>query len=179
MKKKLNQRNIYRHNYDSDLPAGDNDDVPFIQAIWSHQIKATPARIRILAALSKEPLPISADDIITVLNDKSDSQTISRTVNKATIYRTLLILTRIGLVNKTEIGGTEARYEISFGRSHHHHATCTSCGLIEDVNMRDDQEFNAVALHSSRGFKSIQNHSLEFFGTCKKCDHNNAYHSKS
>ena len=160
MKIPSNPRNIDRHNYDSDMPAGDREDALFIQAIWSRHLKATPARIKMLELLSNEPLPITADRICELLKDSS---------NKATTYRSLFVLTKGGLVNKVEIEDRQAHYEIAFGRRHHHHAQCISCGLIEDVEISDDQELNVAALNSLRRFKSIQSHSLEFFGLCKKC----------
>jgi len=134
------------------------DDLRFL--LWGHQVKATPARIELLDLLREEPKPIPASAIA----DKLKSSV-------ATTYRVLERLVKAALVGKIDAGGTEALYEISFGRKHHHHAICTECGTMEDVYLEEKSlGLDKLAYKSIKNFAGINTHSLEFFGICTDCD---------
>ena len=133
----------------------------FRYLIWGHKIKATPARIDVLRALSTEANPVSA----AVLHQKSGNA-----YDQTTIYRALEVLAKAGIVDKISLTGDRALYEISYGRAHHHHAVCTYCGDIEDVKGCEERNLNDSARAGLKRFKRLESHSLEFFGVCRKCD---------
>jgi Fur family ferric uptake transcriptional regulator len=88
-------------------------------------------------------------------------------VSRATVYNTLEILQAAGLVSKYRFAEKSSRYEGAFGRPHHHHMVCLSCGeIIEFVNEKLERIQEEVS--SSRGFTG-QSYSLQIFGTCAKC----------
>jgi Fur family ferric uptake transcriptional regulator len=130
--------------------------------LWMHNLKATKSRLNLFELLSNEKEPLSANEIHIRLGSKGAL---------ATTYRTLDHLCSTGLVSKVQHQNkTHALYEIRFGREHHHHAICLSCGDMEDVSGCDAQYLNASARAHLKKFKSIQSHSLEFFGLCRKCE---------
>jgi len=138
--------------------------------IWGCQLRATPARVNILKALSDAPKPLSINDILKKLKK-------SRAANDfATVYRTVEKFAESGLVDRISlgvgggVGGGKSLYEMSLGRKHHHHAVCTSCGAIEDVTACKPKELNDLARRGLKKFRHIQSHSLEFFGLCRKCE---------
>ena len=53
-------------------------------------------------------------------------------VGLTTIYRTLEVLTQMGLIFKFDFGDKRARYELFEGTNveHHHHLVCTGCKRI-------------------------------------------------
>ncbi len=130
--------------------------------LWRCELKATKPRLELVESLFKEKKPLSSADIHKKIKGKSD---------RATTYRTLEQLYKAGGVTKM-LDARDGRtlYEIRYGRPHHHHAVCVSCGLIEDVLNCDAKDFDVSACEHLKNFKSIQSHSLEFFGLCGKCD---------
>ncbi|HVU06603.1 MAG TPA: transcriptional repressor [Candidatus Paceibacterota bacterium] len=125
--------------------------------IYTAKRKVTKARIHILTALSHFDRPVSIKEL-------------RRSVQKhdtATLYRTLETLLKAKLVRKIDIGSTEALYETNIGRPHHHHITCTACGAMESVDACAPMpSANSLAM---KRFAEITDHTLEFFGICKRC----------
>jgi Fur family transcriptional regulator, ferric uptake regulator len=84
-------------------------------------------------------------------------------VGMVTVYRTLGLLSGLGLVRRLDLGDGP-RYELA--EDHHHHLICEGCGEIT--------EFERCAL-DLRGFPDIGDefqvsaHSLEVYGTCSDC----------
>ncbi|MFQ6040963.1 MAG: transcriptional repressor [Candidatus Poribacteria bacterium] len=71
---------------------------------------------------------LSADDLAIQLRKEG------RRVSRSTIYRTLAILERLGLVNKLDVGDGQSRYEFIQTGKHHHHLICIKCGKAIDVS---------------------------------------------
>jgi Fur family ferric uptake transcriptional regulator len=128
----------------------------FTELLRTAGLKATTARISICEALSHERYPVS----ISALAKKVSSP------NQSTLYRTLKNLVSKELVREIIADKKEARYEIAFGRKHHHHITCTGCGTIDDIDVCPP---TLDAKHSSKKFARVTGHTLEFFGICKTC----------
>jgi Fur family ferric uptake transcriptional regulator len=96
-------------------------------------------------------------------------------IGLTTIYRTLDLLTRMGLIHKLAFGDGHNRYEfISDEKSkHHHHLICTSCGKIYNYSEFEDEELALVKKTEERLQKKykflIEDHNIEFLGLCKNC----------
>lgn len=130
------------------------------EQLKKHKLKATPARLRILSVLEETPRPLSIQSVREKLEDLK--------IDQATVYRTLNTFHMLGLVKTVDFQHGHSHYELT-NRPHHHHLVCTNCGAVEDVQgCRVVPEDMQVLKRS--GFASIEDHSLEFFGTCKKCD---------
>ena len=140
----------------------------FRATLWTKHLKATPGRLAILEILDGEKDPLSVEE----LNKKLSSHDLIVALNSVTIYRALNALVKVGLVNKTNAGKAHASYEMAFGKPHHHHITCISCGDMEDVHGCDSKYLIISAREHLKKFKSIQSHSLEFLGLCRKCEDN-------
>ncbi|MBM3845940.1 MAG: transcriptional repressor [Verrucomicrobia bacterium] len=87
----------------------------------------------------------------------------------ATVYRSMHLLCKSGMVRRVEFGKGGRRFELIPERQegHHHHLICTEC---EKVVLLDDCLLDQVAgrIASATGFKEIT-HQLEFFGRCPAC----------
>ena len=84
-------------------------------------------------------------------------------VGVVTIYRTLDLLSELGIVRRMDLGDGP-RYELA--EDHHHHLICESCGDISEL-----EEFpldsDRMSLVSSE-FK-VRSHSVEVYGQCAAC----------
>jgi Fe2+ or Zn2+ uptake regulation protein len=122
--------------------------------------KATPSRLSLLQILAKADHPLSIPDILRQAGGR---------LNQATVYRALESLVEVSIVRRIDMQHTHAHYELAAGAKHHHHLICKHCGKVEDVDTCDVEDIERSVLKKSKSFASIQNHSLEFFGLCKKC----------
>jgi len=141
---------------------------------WHHQFQAhacrwTGPRESILNLLSRASGHLSAKDIYAALYPEYPG------LGLTTIYRTLELLHRLGIVQKVTSGDGQGRYELRSDnpKDHHHHLICTRCGAI--INYRDfvREELELVkkteeALTKKYDF-AIQDHNIEFLGLCAKC----------
>lgn len=104
---------------------------------------------------------LSVDDIERGLNARGMH------VGKATIYRTLDLLTRSGLVKEHDFGEGFKRYEPASGQSHHEHLICLGCGRV--VEFVHDRVERMVALIAEEAQFRHQHHRLEIYGYCEEC----------
>lgn len=114
--------------------------------------KATPQRVEILEALEAEQHQ-SLDDI----RERCPG------VGLVTIYRTLDLLGRLGLVRRLDLGDGP-RYEMA--EDHHHHLICELCGAISEFE-ECPLDIKRLPLQSF-GF-APRSHSLEVYGQCAEC----------
>jgi len=117
----------------------------------------TSQKKEVLQVLKQEPQTVL--EILTALKQKKYS------IDKATIYRILTSFVKLNIVKDIHFGDKEVRYEL-VGDGHHHHLVCESCGDIKDIEVCEEILLKDVQRQTSFQVKS---HSLEFFGTCKKC----------
>ena len=88
-------------------------------------------------------------------------------IGLVTIYRTLEILTKLGLICEVHAGGNCRSYLMRRPAEHHHHLICSDCGTVIDFTDCDLGELEQ-RLSQETGFK-INGHLLEFLGQCQNC----------
>ena len=84
----------------------------------------------------------------------------------STIYRTLDLLLEKGAVSSRPEGAGETSY-VFCTEEHHHHAICTTCGHVDEVDCGAMDQFRA-ALLAQQAF-ALDDHSVEFYGRCARC----------
>jgi Fur family ferric uptake transcriptional regulator len=88
-------------------------------------------------------------------------------VSKATVYNSLELLKECGLVSKYRFVEKVSRYEKAFGKPHHHHLVCLTCGdIIEFVD--DKLERLQEEICREKEFET-QSSSIQVFGVCARC----------
>ncbi len=122
--------------------------------------RLTPQRMMILSAIENSDDHISAEEIYAQVTAKYPN------VNISTVYRTLELLKRLGLVTETDLGGGRVRYHPA-AKGHHHHLVCRQCGAIIDL---DESVLSSVkdVLLREYGFIADLRH-LAIFGRCVNC----------
>lgn len=118
----------------------------------------TKSRLAVLTVLMKNRGPASIDQI----EKKVGSQ-----ANYVTLYRVLKQLVEKGIVYQADFRQGKAFFE--YQTHHHHHVTCSGCGVREEVGSCISETVLKKARIESQKFKVITSHSLEFFGLCTKC----------
>jgi Fur family transcriptional regulator, ferric uptake regulator len=102
-----------------------------------------------------------ADDLFAELARRNSR------VSRATIYRTLELLSEAGLVEKTSFTDNKTYYEYAYGHDHHDHLICKGCGKI--VEFHDDTiEARQENICRKFGFV-IACHSHKIYGFCSDC----------
>ena len=87
-------------------------------------------------------------------------------IGLTSIYRTLNLLVRHGLIQEVHREDGEHRY-LACGVSHHHHAVCTDCGRILDFDACGLETLTRRVARTTR--MAILGHRLELFGQCRDC----------
>jgi len=114
----------------------------------------------VLSAIENSDNHISAEEIYAQIVAQYPN------VNISTVYRTLELLKRLGLVTETDLGEGRVRYH-SAEKGHHHHLVCRECGAIIDL---DESVLSPVkgALLREYGFIADLRH-LAIMGRCVNC----------
>ncbi len=122
--------------------------------------RLTPQRVMVLSAIEDSDDHISAEEIYAQIVAKYPQ------VNISTVYRTLELLKRLGLVTETDLGGGRVRYH-SVEKGHHHHLVCQECGAIIDL---DESVLSSLKDTLLREYKFIADlRHLAVFGCCVNC----------
>lgn len=85
----------------------------------------------------------------------------------ATVYRTLDLLTRLGLARALLLNDNRPRYEINRPGHNHHHLICTGCGKVVEFRRCAFPQIVETIEKETR-FR-IEKHDLEAYGTCAQC----------
>lgn len=133
--------------------------------LQERQHKMTPQRQVVLQIFLDHPGEhLSAEDVHGILRDNKSE------IGLATVYRSLELLSDLGILQKMEFGDGCSRYEVNTtdpAHHHHHHLICTKCGKV--IEFEDDLlEPLEQDIQEKSGFK-ISDHQVKFFGLCKEC----------
>lgn len=119
-----------------------------------------PRRCVIEVLLDSEHNHLSTPEIVEQVLENDSS------IGRMTVYRTLDLFTRLGLIRPVFQGSINARYALMVD-GHHHHIVCQNCGKVihfdecqlDDLARQLEQKYNCL----------IRGHTLEFFGYCAAC----------
>ena len=108
--------------------------------LQARQHKMTPQRQIVLQIFLDHPGEhLSAEDVHGILRDNKSE------IGLATVYRSLELLSELGILQKMEFGDGCSRYEVNTtdpSSHHHHHLICTKCGRVFEFedDLLDDLE---------------------------------------
>ncbi len=124
-------------------------------------LRATAPRLAVLALLQAAGRPLSHLDVTTALA--------GRGFDRATLYRNLMDLTRVGLARRTEFGDRVWRFQ-TLDAAHvadvHPHFVCTTCGEVQCLPSQ------AVAVSArAKGPRALRRGDVEvqLRGVCDRC----------
>ena len=121
--------------------------------------RITPQRLLILDILQHSDRHLSAEEIYEQVRGRFASTDIT------TVYRTLEMLTGIGLLQKMTLGEAHDHYE--WVNEPHYHIVCRHCGRVMPFG---DEALNQMRRWLARNYQfKVDRAFVEVFGTCPDC----------
>jgi len=122
--------------------------------------RITQARRAVIETLADEAVHLTAPDLVVAVQKRAPS------VGRASVYRTLELLARLGLVQTSTLGGPSATYALTPGK-HHHHVICIECHKTVEFDECVWKELEG-RLAEKLGFQ-FEGHLVELYGRCPDC----------
>ena len=140
------------------------------QKLQERQHKMTPQRQTVLQVFfNRAGEHLSAEDVHGILrNDGSE-------IGLATVYRSLELLSELGILQKMDFGDGRSRYELNETdpqQHQHHHLICLGCGSVKEF-ADDLLEPLEQDVSKKSGFQ-IVDHQVKFYGYCQECQNKRA-----
>lgn len=128
-------------------------------------MRITPQRKAILEILYNcREHHLDAENIYKLLTAKDNN----KKIGLATVYRTMELFERIGIVSRLSMENSATRYElVMYDKLMHHHLICLKCGRVEEIDDRITEEFKNRVLED-KGFE-IADKSMKIYGYCSSC----------
>lgn len=126
--------------------------------------KFTGQRYAVLEVLAKyKGKHLTTEEIYQYVRDTDPE------IGLATVYRSLTLLERIGLVMELDLDDGFSRYELArHNEDHrHHHLICSKCGSVSEVeeDLLDELEEQILI---KKDFL-VKDHRVKFYGLCSHC----------
>ncbi len=128
-----------------------------LHSLEEYDIKPSYQRMQVLEYLMSDDSHPTADVIYKNIHSKSP------VISKATVYNTLNLFVKKGLISTMMTDKLEARYDIV--TSDHGHFVCKKCGRV--YNFEYEQK-NKCKYMNLDGF-DIENEEIVLKGICKDC----------
>lgn len=137
-----------------------SDHLECVKSLRQAGYRLTPQRESVLAVIAASDEHLTAEEILGRVRRRYPY------LNKSAVYRSLDLLTEIGLVTQTDLGHGRVEYELH-RHPHHHHLVCRHCNFVARI---DHEPFAELARHlqASYGFQADLDH-FAVFGTCSQC----------
>jgi Fur family transcriptional regulator, ferric uptake regulator len=135
---------------------------PRLAYLREHGVRLTAQRALILEDLYHQPGHRTADQIFQRVGPRLPG------LNRATIYRTLELLHRAGVVTASSDPGGVTEFElVREGEDHHHHLHCRGCGATLALEI-EPVEALKTEIARRYGFRTELDHLL-ITGLCADC----------
>lgn len=133
----------------------------FKNFLQSRGLKYTPERQAILNCIFETEKHFEAEELFMDLRQRD------KRVSKATIYRTLALLVKGGLLREVIFGEKHAHYEHVHDHEHHDHLVCSECGKIIEFTEEKIERLQDEVCRRHK-FKALT-HRLQITGLCSDC----------
>jgi Fur family ferric uptake transcriptional regulator len=121
--------------------------------------RLTHPRACVVRAIAAQDGAVTAEQLVADLAPAG--------VSRATVYRTLELLERHGLLARMHLDNFHAHGYTVCDESHHHHLLCHVCGRVAMVDASGiEAEIRKLA---QRLEFRVDTHTLEFSGVCRAC----------
>ena len=136
------------------------DAAPFLAALERAGYRLTEPRREVARLIADRRGHFAAADLV------AEARSRHLGIGRATVFRTLDVLSELGVVERIELPNGEHAY-VGCEPTHHHHVVCSRCGNTLDI---DDAGLRRVVAGIARrtGYR-VDEHRLELFGLCPDC----------
>jgi Fur family ferric uptake transcriptional regulator len=141
------------------VPKLDDRTIALDNELRARGYRLTPRRLMVAEVLAGCGGHLTVEEILSKVSERHPS------TNKTTVYRTLELLSNLGMVAVTDLGTGRLEYELQSHR--HHHLICEKCHTRIEV---DDSLLEPLraGLMERYGFTSNLDH-FALFGICPDC----------
>jgi Fur family transcriptional regulator, ferric uptake regulator len=125
-------------------------------------LKRTNERRALVREIFSTHYHFDADELLLKLKENSAK------ISRATVYRTLELLVKSGMVRRVHLGEDHYHYErVTTDDVHHDHLICTTCGSV--IEFHDERlEARQVQICEQHRFTPTF-HNLQILGVCHRC----------
>lgn len=136
------------------------DPTPLVTAMDRAGLRLTTPRRTVAELIAAEPGHFTSADLV----DRARTRHLD--IGRATIFRTLEVLSELGVIERIDLPNGEHAY-VACEPAHHHHLVCSRCGRTTEI---PDAGLRTVVREVARrtGFR-VDEHRLELFGLCPAC----------
>jgi Fur family transcriptional regulator, ferric uptake regulator len=128
-----------------------------MQRLGEEGLRLTGQRETVVQAVADKPGAFNPEALVDELRPGG--------IGRATVYRTLDLLERRGMLARIHLAGCHGFTVCDEG--HHHHLVCNSCSKVVPIDATDI-ETNIRQLADRLKFR-LDTHTLEFAGLCEAC----------
>ncbi|MGN6484407.1 MAG: Fur family transcriptional regulator [Thermomicrobiales bacterium] len=130
-----------------------------------HGYRLTGPRATIVETMLQYDRPFTAEQLVAALRP-ADAASETRQIGRATVYRTLEILASVDVLTRLIQADGHPAY-VWDTPGHRHHLVCTGCGTAVSFTSCPVNEIVSTLTRETDFV--IQDHMLEVFGLCPKC----------
>lgn len=130
-------------------------------ALGAAGARMTRPRALVAELVAARDGPFTARDIV------SPEGIAPQPVARATVFRTLELFERLGLLERLDLPDGSHAYVRCLPAQHHHHVVCVRCARTVDIPESGLQGVTSEIARAT-GFH-LQGHRLELFGLCPEC----------
>ncbi len=129
-----------------------------MEALRERAVRLTPQRLEVIHVLCRDKGHLGVREILRSARKKVPA------ISASTVYYTLALLKKEGLIKELEFYDMENRYESDM--SDHIDLICRTCGSI--ANFTSAMPVTRKAIRESTGFEA-DGMRFEYYGVCAKC----------
>ena len=125
--------------------------------------KLTKERVALIREIFARHYHFEADELLFRMKEKNVK------ISRATIYRTLELLVKSGMVRRVHLGEDHYHYEAVVGgkNAHHDHLVCTTCGSVIEFHDPALEERQRQICEKKRFTPTY--HNFQILGVCDPC----------
>jgi Fur family ferric uptake transcriptional regulator len=124
-------------------------------------LKLTTERSALVREIFSIHYHFEADELLFKMKQKSLK------ISRATVYRTLELLVKSGMVRRVHLGEDHYHYEHVTGNSHHDHLICTTCGGVIEFHDEVLEQRQRDICEKKKFTPTF--HNLQILGVCDSC----------
>ncbi len=138
----------------------------FLEALRQRGYRITPQREMIVEAIAHSNQHMTAEEVLAAIHTRT------RSINIATVYRTLDMLVEEGLASKMDLGGGRVVYATA-RHGPHIHLVCHHCHRVIDAEL---EPFASLLdeIRQRYGFVCDLHH-FAVYGLCTQCRQNDEH----
>src|SRR5580765_6506873 len=143
------------------MPAIEREITRFQDFLTRQGQKLTQERTSLVREIFSTHYHFEADELLFKMKQKAVK------ISRATVYRTLELLVKSGMVRRVHLGEDHYHYEHVRGDSHHDHLICTTCGAVIEFHDEPLEQRQREICERKKFTPTF--HNLQILGICDAC----------